>query len=47
MQELITYLSAFILIWNTVSIPGLSQFAGFFIGVGLSSWIIDEFFNNG
>jgi hypothetical protein len=45
MQEALTFISALILIWNT-SIPGISQFAGFFIGVGLSSWIVDEFFSN-
>jgi hypothetical protein len=43
MQETITFISALILIWNVISIPGLFQFTGFFIGVGLSSWIIDEF----
>jgi hypothetical protein len=43
MQEALTFISALILIWN-MSIPGVAQFAGYFIGVGLSSWIIDEFF---
>jgi hypothetical protein len=43
MQETIAFISALILIWNIVSIPGLFQFTGFFIGVGLSSWIMDEF----
>jgi hypothetical protein len=42
MQEVLTFISALVLIWNT-SIPGISQFTGFFIGVGLSSWIVDEF----
>jgi hypothetical protein len=46
MQEIITFISALVLIWNIVSIPGLFQFTGFFIGVGLSSWIVEEFFDN-
>jgi hypothetical protein len=46
MQELTTAISVFIVFWNAVSIPGLSQFTGFFIGVGLSTWIVDEFFSN-
>jgi hypothetical protein len=46
MQETIAFISALILIWNVLSIPGLFQFTGFFIGVGLSSWIVDEFLNN-
>jgi hypothetical protein len=46
MHESLTLISALILIWNIVSIPGLFQFTGFFIGVGLSSWILDEFLGN-
>jgi hypothetical protein len=46
MQEIIAFISALVLIWNIVSIPGLFQFTGFFIGVGLSSWIVEEFFDN-
>jgi hypothetical protein len=46
MQETITFISALILIWNLISIPGLFQFTGFFIGVGLSSWIVDEFLSS-
>ena len=46
MQETITFISALILIWNLISIPGLFQFTGFFIGVGVSSWIVDEFLSN-
>jgi hypothetical protein len=46
MQETIALISALILIWNIVSIPGLFQFTGFFIGVGLSSWIFEEFLSD-
>jgi hypothetical protein len=46
MQETVAFLSALILIWNAISIPGLFQFTGFFIGVGLSSWLLDEFLGN-
>jgi uncharacterized membrane protein len=46
MQESLTLISALILIWNIVSIPGLFQFIGFFIGVRLSSWLFDEFLGN-
>jgi len=46
MEELITLISALVLIWSGGLIPGLSQFTGFFIGVGLSSWIVDELFSS-
>ena len=45
MQEILTFISVLILLWNT-TLPGIAQFTGFFIGVGLSSWIVDEFFTN-
>jgi hypothetical protein len=43
MQEILTFISALVVLWHVLSIPGLFQFTGFFIGVGLSSWIMDEF----
>jgi hypothetical protein len=46
MQEILTFLSAFTLAWSLLPIPGLFQFTGYFVGVGLSSWIIDEFLSS-